>query len=314
MSVDGSLYAAARPPFSARVRFRLAAGSAACLLAAAACGSADAPDAADGPDAAEETADVGAEPVGTVAPDADPADAGGRAVVVITTGCGSANGGEGSGVALSPTMVLTAAHVVAGSTDIAVRLRGDVPIETTIGAITTQAESEGGEFEAGAAGDGEAEVGVEVGVEATVVAYDTRRDLALLDLGDDGLTPVPDPPLVGHAAAGGKGVIAGAGVSGDVAFTVEERTTIVIDEVRGVDRVRRSGYILDAATVRGDSGSGLYDEDGRLVGVLFAVSSDDGDRSWATAGTEVEDFLVDDEVRGSFACDPDASQLAPTGP
>lgn len=292
--VNGPLPAAARSPFWAPRSVPALLAFTVLLVVAAACGTAGE---LDGPvfPATEAAEDRGASVTGV-----DSDDAARRAVVVATTGCGSAPASEGSGVALSPTTVLTAAHVVAGSTEITVRLRGDDPIVHPL--------ADGGQ----ATTDGERQPPL-LSVDAVVVAYDTARDLALLELGGAGLAaPTGGVPL-GDLATGDDGVIAGAGVSGDIAFTVTERTTIVIDEVRGTDRVRRSGYILAATTRPGDSGSGLYDDEGRLVGVLFAVSTEDEGRSWATAGSEIEAFLDDVQVAGSFACDVDRSRLAPVG-
>ena len=93
---------------------------------------------------------------------------------------------------------------------------------------------------------------------------------------------------------------------------MREKTIVEIDEVRGTDRVRRSGYLLDAATSPGDSGAGLYDIDGHFVGLLFAVSTEDGARSWAISADEVTAFLAEGDADGGFACDPDLSRLEPT--
>ncbi len=200
-----------------------------------------------------------------------------RAVTITTTACGFAPGTEGSGLALSTRQVLTAAHVVAGATD----------IEVT--------------SSAGTAGSAKAP--------ATVVAYDTSRDLAIVEVGPGRLDLPEDGPRFRSLDAGQEGLVVGAARSGDVAFVVTERTTIEIDEVRGSERVRRAGYLLAATTGPGDSGSGLYDLDGYLVGLLFAVSTDDQRRSWATRAEEIEDFLADRTVAGRFACDADRSRL-----
>ena len=92
-------------------------------------------------------------------------------------------------------------------------------------------------------------------------------------------------------------------------MTVTEKTIIEMDEVRGTRRSRRSGYLIDAETDRGDSGAGLYDDVGNFAGVLFAVSTGDSSRSWANAADEVQDFLDDESVAGSFACDPNVSKV-----
>ena len=206
-----------------------------------------------------------------------------RAVSVSTTACGHAPPAAGSGIAISQRQVLTAAHVVAGATVVTVA-RSDDPDRSAT---------------------------------AAVVAYDPLRDLALLEVNLDGWS-VPDrPPQFASLAEGDSGMVVGATGSGatgqaDIAFTVAEKTAIVMDEVRGTRRSTRSGYRLDAVTVPGDSGSGLYDREWRLAGLLFAVSTDDGGRSWATAADEVEAFLAGSVV-DRFGCNRGRSRLERLG-
>lgn len=204
---------------------------------------------------------------------------------VSTTSCGHAPPTDGSGVAFAANMVLTAAHVVAGATDVTVSM----------------AQGEAGDPQPG-----------------VVVGYDTLRDLALIELDSDALSTaaaeagagtVDEAIVFGTLTEGETGRIVGAATSGDVMATVVDRTIIEMDEVRGSRRSQRSGYLLSAATQPGDSGSGLYDDQGRLAGLLFAVSTDDQARSWATAANEIEEFIADPSLRGSFACDPDRSRL-----
>jgi S1-C subfamily serine protease len=223
-----------------------------------------------------------------------------RAMVVTGNGCGDAGGALGSGVSISPDRVLTAAHVIIGASEIVVSRRSDHAPK---------------DQEANGAAVAAVESAENRSVPATVIALDPLRDLALLDVDLSALsapstlsTQVPDPN-VGVLAEGRPGTIIGGLTSGDVDFVVADKTTIETDEVRGDRRSRRSGYRLEAETARGDSGAGLYDEEGRFVGLLFAVSTDDNSRSWATAGDEIESFLSDDDVAGSFLCNPERSRV-----
>ncbi len=268
----------ARPVLTTRLLLSLAAGAVTVALATG-CAAEPAPSADDAAPAAAGSGlnggDSGRRNDGTAL-----SVARSRAVSVATTACGHAPATAGSGVAISQNRVLTAAHVIAGATVV------------TVGPVEDHGRS----------------------ATATVVAYDPLRDLALLEADLAGWSVPSRPPALASLAQGDRGTVVGAVGSGatgstDVAFTVAEKTNLVMDEVRGTRRSKRSGYRLDAVTAPGDSGSGLYGRDGRLAGVLFAVSTDDGDRSWATAADEVEAFLADESVVGRFGCDNRRSRL-----
>ncbi|MGI9598818.1 MAG: S1 family peptidase [Acidimicrobiales bacterium] len=207
-----------------------------------------------------------------------------RSVIVSARGCGFAPPADGSGVIISADEVLTAAHVVGGSTAVTVARPGD------------QLRSDGAD-------------GPEQGLDGQVVAYDTLRDLAIIKVESPTWAAPVGPLRYRTLAEGDGGVIVAAAVSGDIDFIVTEKTIIEMDEVRGDRRSRRSGYLLEAVTVPGDSGSGLYDPDGYLAGLLFAVSTDDQRRSWATAADEIEAFIGEPAHRGTFGCNPDRSRL-----
>ena len=135
---------------------------------------------------------------------------------------------------------------------------------------------------------------------AGVVALDTRSDVAVLRV--EGLDMAPAE--YSSAAAGDAGAIVAAE---RVAYEVLEVVDISIEEVLGTERFSRRGYKLDAATGTGDSGAGMYDADGAVVGMVFAVSAD-GDATWATSSRVVQrmlDGLVPEELR----CDPDRSRI-----
>lgn len=173
-----------------------------------------------------------------------------RAAMIETTGCGYASGRVGSGVALGGGLVITVAHLVVHAS------RADLSIGDVL------------------AGDG------------TVVAVDLERDLALLRLADGDLADV----TTASAVKGDRGSVVGAAVSGTVPFQVRGVVELTIEDVLGNGRHSRLGYQLDADTTDGDSGAGVYDSQGRLIGIVFATS-DGGAVTWATAATEIEDFL-----------------------
>lgn len=217
-----------------------------------------------------------------------------RTVAVVTTGCGSAPATIGSAVRLDDTTVLTAAHVVAGARRVAVVDGENLPPDRKWPDFTPVELYDGG-------------------AEAIVVAFDPARDLALLAAeGGRVAGPVLQRPEFGVAAVGDAVEIHGAATA-PTRGSVVQRATIEADEVRARRRVERDGYRLDASTARGDSGAGVWSTDGRLVGLVFAVSSGDGTRSWAVSGREIVGFL--DEAREeealSYRCDKATSRLVP---
>ncbi len=202
-------------------------------------------------------------------PPADPVAAVDRAVSIRTKGCGDANDSMGSGIRVTTSSVLTAAHVVAGSASVVVDWNGSSQ-------------------------------------RATVASLDAERDLAMLEVEPLSDEPVPAPPLHMLAIDDG-GIIVGAS-SGTIPFIVSEVTLIEMDNVRRPGRSLRHGYIVDALTGQGDSGAGLYRADS-LVGLLFAVSTSDSNRSWAVSAREIAAFLDEPEPGGSFLCDAERSHL-----
>lgn len=218
-----------------------------------------------------------------------------RTVAVVTTACGSSSAAIGSAVRLDTTLVLTAAHVIAGAGSVAVVDEDHLPVDREwpgFSPVTLFDDA----------------------VAATVLAFDPGRDLALLEIDR---TPVEGVdalefgrPDLGTLAVGEVIEIRGAAAP-PVDGTVAQPTTIEVDEVRGRSRVDRDGYRLDAATGRGDSGAGVWSADGRLVGLVFAVSVADDTRTWAVSGREIEDFLATtgDGPPSSYRCDERTSRL-----
>ena len=193
-----------------------------------------------------------------------------RAVSIATTACGHASLTNGVGVVVADGLVLVAAHVVIGATDITVSVDGE-------------------------SGDDEADETLP----ATIVRLDPRTDLALLAV--DGVTA--EAVELGFADVGDtvtiiEGRSAAASVQVDVVRVVEIR----IEEVRSTKRSSRSGYEIDHRVDLGDSGAGVFDDDGRLVGVVFGRIQGDGDRSFVVDANEIDEILYS-QPDSSFVCD-----------
>ena len=182
-----------------------------------------------------------------------------RAVRIDTTGCELSSGHFGSGVAIGGDSVVTVAHLIARAETVTVTL------------------SDGAQEEAG------------------VLMVDLQKDLALLQV--TGLA-VPEVDMV-VVDAGTSGHIVGAAASGTVPYEVKRRVNLRIEDVLGTERHSRLGYEVSALTTDGDSGAGAYDDEGGLVGVVFATGRD-GATSWLTASDEIEAFRSSLEPGSSY--------------
>lgn len=163
----------------------------------------------------------------------------------------------GAGSFVDEHRVLTVAHVVAGSTDIEVTL------------------ADGTE------------------VDARVVALDRTKDLALLDVDAD-VEPLPLSTL----RPGDRGQFV---VWRDEAPEVRPfaATSFVDINASDIDRVGsglRKGFQIQAEVANGDSGSVLVHE-GHAVAVVFARSTSNDDRAWATDIREASALLRLDDDR-----------------
>ena len=124
-------------------------------------------------------------------------------------------------------------------------------------------------------------------VEAVVVAFDPDRDLAVLRVRDLGLPPLP----IGSATVGATGAVFGHPRGQD---EVEVSPAVIRQRVEAVGRdlydshsTRRQVYILAAELEPGDSGGGLVDVDGRVVGVAFAIAPDRPGTAYALTDEEL---------------------------
>jgi S1-C subfamily serine protease len=170
--------------------------------------------------------------------DSDVRDAGASAVKVLGTACGL--GVEGSGWVAGPGLVVTNAHVVAGEDDTTVSLDGGDELD------------------------------------ATAVHYDTRNDLALLEV--DGLD-APSLTLVDRPRKGTDGAVIGFPENGSLAFTAARlgRTgTVTSQDSYGRGPVQRRMTPFRADVRSGNSGGPVVDLDGNVLTTVFASSTGPG--------------------------------------
>ncbi|BCJ39343.1 hypothetical protein Athai_68460 [Actinocatenispora thailandica] len=158
---------------------------------------------------------------------------------------------EGSGFVYSPQHVLTNAHVVAGTRTLVV-------------------ENENGDR-----------------LGATVVAYDSQRDLAVLYVPD--LT-APALPFAGAPASQGKDAIV-LGYPMDGPYTAEPARIRDHRDIRGPNIYDSGTVVREVYTIRsevrsGNSGGPLVSPAGTVYGVIFAAAADDPQTGFALTAAE----------------------------
>ena len=177
---------------------------------------------------------------------------------------------HGSGVVVAGDLVLTNAHVVAGNH------------------ATTVTTDDGRE------------------VAGAVVGFDPVRDLALVRARGLGL-PVPER---GSSDVDETGAVIGypeGGPQVESPARIDEEITATGTDIYRLAETERSVFVVGAVLEPGDSGGPLFDRDGRVVGIAFAV--DPGEASTAYVLTDVE---IDAALREFLALG--GAKLADTGP
>ena len=164
---------------------------------------------------------------------------------------------EGSGFVVGPDLIATNAHVVAGESD------------------TVVERSDGSE------------------VDATVVAFDPARDLAILS------APGLDRPVLPRADAGegDTGAVFGHPGGGPLRvapYSVGREVTATGTDIYDRSRTERAVLILASELRPGDSGGALVNGDGAVVGVAFAIAPDKAGVAYALALSELEAILATD--------------------
>jgi len=185
--------------------------------------------------------DLAAAPVGP--PDAaiarDPAVRAAQVGVVRVVGTACGLGVVGSGWAVAPRLVVTNAHVVAGS--------DDTRVETSFG------ESH----------------------DAEAVHYQPRDDLAVLRVDAD-LAPLR---IVDDPGRGTRGAVLGYPESGPftiVAARYAGEQEVISEDSYGRGPIPRTVASLRGAVRSGNSGGPLVDANGRVMGTVFATRVDSG--------------------------------------
>ena len=158
---------------------------------------------------------------------------------------------EGSGFVIGSGVVLTNAHVVAGSSTVSVE-SGDQRLT------------------------------------ATVVLYDPETDLAVLDV--QGLTAPALPFARSGAKEGDDAIAAGYPLDGPFTLTparVRGAITLRGPDIYSNRTVTRDVYTLRAQVRAGNSGGPLLAADGTVLGVVFGAAIDDPDVGFALTEQEV---------------------------
>ncbi len=174
-------------------------------------------------------------------------------VSIEADGCGRRY--EGSGFAAAQDTVVTNAHVVAGADDVAVRRP-----------------------------DGRA-------LEATVVVFDPDRDLAVLEVPGLGQRPLQRAEIEPDQQGAVTGYPGGQDAPRTAPARVEDQRTAVGRDIYGEGPTEREVLFLASSLAQGDSGSPLYDRQGRVAGVVFAISPDRPNTAFAPDVEELDAAL-----------------------
>ena len=163
---------------------------------------------------------------------------------------------DGSGFSAAPDLVVTNAHVVAG--------------ERQTSVITLSGKH----------------------LKATVVQFDPNRDLALLRVPGLGQAPLP----IATAKVGNDGAVFGH-PNGQERLAISpaairQQVTAVGRDLYDSHETRRQVFILASDLAPGDSGGGLVNPAGDIVGVAFAIAPDRPGTAYALTTDELRPVLA----------------------
>jgi S1-C subfamily serine protease len=175
-------------------------------------------------------------------------------VQVASEGCGGLL--FGSGFPVRTDLVVTNAHVVAGTANHRV--------------ITSQGTR----------------------LPATVVLFDPRRDVALLRVPGLGLRPLALAEPSGPRATGAVVGYPGGGRQKVVGAQVVSRVNANGRDIYSRALVNREIWVLRSTIRKGDSGGPLVDRNGRSLGVVFAASTSTDQEGYALTNAELRPDLV----------------------
>jgi len=179
--------------------------------------------------------------------------------------------GHGSGFAVAPNRIVTNAHVVA--------LAARDPDNVAVGVVPSEGSKS---------------------YRARIIAVDQARDLALLEVGEGAVSPIP---LFGGALEDGAPITA-LGYPGNVDLATARsaddyirplpptRSVGIFSNVRPINGI--TTLLHTASIARGHSGGPLLDQCGRVLGVNTLITrNEDGDApfAFAVANRELATFL-----------------------
>ncbi len=162
---------------------------------------------------------------------------------------------EGSGFVIGPQLVLTNAHVVAGTSSTTVEVQGRRrPLE----------------------------------LDSTVVLYDPKVDVAVLrvpDLDEKALVFEPQP-----ASPQDDAIVLGYPLDGDFTTTaarIRQEIKLKGPDIYDAGEVTRDVYTVRAKVRSGNSGGPMIDPRGRVIGVVFGAALDDSETGFALTVDQV---------------------------
>jgi S1-C subfamily serine protease len=124
--------------------------------------------------------------------------------------------------------------------------------------------------------------------QATVVAIDRRKDLAVLQV-DAAIAPLSVGSM--HVRSQGSFVTWRTGTAAVLPFSASAFVDITAADIDRAGTDLRKGYQLDADVTPGDSGSVLVSQ-GKAVAVIFARSAQHPGRGWATDIAEAATIIA----------------------
>ena len=193
-----------------------------------------------------------APPDAKIASDPEVLRAASSVVRVLSTACGL--GIEGSGWAVEPVVVVTNAHVIAGSDDTTVTTHNGIELE------------------------------------ATPIYYEPRRDLALLRVG----TALPALPISSRRQEGEDGAVLGYPENGPYSLAparIGETRATISEDSYGNGPVERTIVAMSGTVRSGNSGGPLVDPAGSVVGTVFAATTSGPRGGFAIPAEQVREAL-----------------------
>lgn len=164
---------------------------------------------------------------------------------------------EGTGFVIAPQLVMTNAHVVAGTSETSVEVRN------SRGRIRA--------------------------LDATVVVYDPNVDVAVLRVPDLDATPLPFDRQV--ADVGSDAIVIGYPLDGPYTASpakIRQRIQLNGPNIYDNGEVSRDVYTVRAKVQSGNSGGPMIDPQGQVVGVVFGAALDDSETGFVLTSAQVQ--------------------------